>query len=74
MTFHVITAEPLLACGQGISSPFATSDVALEFARDLVEDGVEVLRIEDDECAIVYDGEAVRAWCEIRRRRPPELR
>ena len=69
VAYHVVTSEPTTASGEGISSPFVMEDAALGFARDLIEDGVEVLRIENDAGAVARDADAVKAWCAARKRR-----
>ena len=63
---RVITAEPLASSGTATSSAIAKLDDALDLARDLIADGVEVLRIEDAAGAVVRDADAVKAWCAAR--------
>ena len=48
MGFRIVTAEPSTASGTAISSSILTLEDALSFARELLEEGIEVLRIEDD--------------------------
>lgn len=55
-----------------MSSAIDKLDDALGFARDLIEDGVDVLRIEDATGAVVKDADEVRAWCGARRRKRVE--
>lgn len=69
MAFRVVTLEPETATGFAVSSSMASEDAALGFARDLIEDGVEVLRIEDDAGAVVRHADEVKAWCAARKRR-----
>ena len=68
MAFRVVTAEPSTSAGFAVSSAFMTEDAALGFARDLIEDSVEVLRIEDDAGTPVLDADEVKAWCAARKR------
>ena len=49
--------------------PVLRKTIALGFARDLIEDSVDVLRIEDDAGAVARDADGVREWCAARVRR-----
>ncbi len=69
MPFRVVTAEPSSPSGIATSSAIDKLDDALGFARDLIEDGVEVLRIEDAAGAVLRDADEVRAWCAERPRK-----
>ena len=53
MGFRIVTAEPSTASGTAISSSIQTLEDALGFARELLEEGIEVLRIEDDAGTVV---------------------
>ena len=53
MGFRIVTAELPTASGTAISSSIQTLEDALGFARELLEEGIEVLRIEDDAGAVV---------------------
>ena len=61
--FRVVSVEPLSATGTATSSAIDKLEDALDFARDLVDDGVDVLRIEDAAGAVVKDAGEVKAWC-----------
>ena len=53
MGFRIVTAELSTASGTAISSSIQTLEDALGFARELLEEGIEVLRIEDDAGVVV---------------------
>ncbi len=53
MGFRIVTAEPSTASGTAISSSIVALEDALGFARELLEEGIQVLRIGDDAGAVV---------------------
>ena len=59
MGFRVVTAEPSTVSGTAISSSMQTLEDALGFARELLEEGIEVLRIENDAGVVVRAGEMI---------------
>lgn len=54
---------------ESTSSAMVSEEAALGFARDLIEDGITVLWIEDRDGAVVKTEDEVRAWCEARVRK-----
>ena len=67
MSFRVITLEP--NGSNATSSVFETEEDAVDFACDLIGEGVVVLRIADGCGVVVRDADEVKAWCAARRRR-----
>ena len=67
MSFRGVSIEPASASEAASSSAIKKLDDALGFARDLIEIGIDVQRIENDAGAVVRDADEEKAWCEARR-------